>query len=163
MTDADIDLLLAKLDGQRAALLRAVQGLDENQAWASLTPSGWSAAGLLSHLTQDVEDFWFRAVIDADPAVIERLDGQEGWQPSADRTVAEIVAAYREAGACADEIVRRRGLAAAPGWWPEGFPGGRPDSVGDVVLHVLVETATHVGQLDVALENLDGRQRLVMS
>jgi hypothetical protein len=75
-----------------------------------------------------------------------------------------VVAAYRAASERADAIVADRGLDDPPArpeeWWAEAgidFPDVR-----SVVLHVVVETATHAGQLDAVRELLDGRQYIVL-
>ena len=71
-----------------------------------------------------------------------------------------MIEAYRTAIARSDEIIAERELSSAPErpepWWAEAglsFPDLRA---------VIVETATHAGQLDAARELIDGRQYLVL-
>ncbi len=75
-----------------------------------------------------------------------------------------MIEAYRTAIARSDEIIAERELSSAPErpepWWAEAglsFPDLRA-----VIVHMIVETATHAGQLDAARELIDGRQYLVL-
>jgi hypothetical protein len=43
------------------------------------------------------------------------------------------------------------------------FGDWRLDNLGDVLMHVIGETATHAGHLDAARELIDGRQWLVLT
>ena len=54
-----------------------------------------------------------------------------------------------------------RGIAE-PAWWFEGAGDPPHSSLRQVLLHVIVETATHAGHLDVCRELVDGGQRLVL-
>ena len=53
-------------------------------------------------------------------------------------------------------------LDAAPVWWFEGAGTLPYTTLREVLLHVLVETATHAGHLDICRELADGGQRLVL-
>jgi hypothetical protein len=74
------------------------------------------------------------------------------------------VEAYRLAIGRSDEIITARGLDDAPAapedWWESA--GLRFPDLRTVLVHVLVETATHAGHLDAVRELLDGRQYLVL-
>lgn len=73
---------------------------------------------------------------------------------TADETREEIIGTYREATAHADETIRSLALDA-PGhvaWW------ARPDvTLHGVLVHVVAETARHVGHADIVREQIDGR------
>ena len=45
-------------------------------------------------------------------------------------------------------------------WWPSA--GLRFPDLRSVIMHVIVETSTHAGHLDVVRELLDGRQHIVL-
>ncbi len=71
---------------------------------------------------------------------------------------------YRAAADRADAIIADMGLDDPPRqpekWWAEAglsFPNLRA-----VLVHVIVETATHAGHLDAARELLDGKQYLAL-
>ena len=98
-----------------------------------------------------------------DAGVIAALDAAEdSWQLGAHTTAAEVLADYREQCARADEVI-----AATPGdralaWWPDFFGSYRLEDLHGVLLHVVVEYATHAGHLDAARELIDGKQWLVL-
>jgi hypothetical protein len=63
----------------------------------------------------------------------------------------------------ADAVAALLSADEAPKYWPqELFGDWRLDSVREVLLHVLVETATHAGHLDAARELIDGKQWIVL-
>ncbi len=159
----ELEALLDSLDGRRRHVLTAVEGLGESDLRRPVLPSGWSCLGLVQHLTVDVETFWFRCVVAGDRPAIDALGDESGWAVDPDRSSAQILDAYRLETAEADRLVRAAGLDAAPLWWPDFFGSFRLESVREVALHVLTETATHAGHLDVVRELLDGRQHLVLT
>ena len=56
-----------------------------------------------------------------------------------------------------------RSLDTAPARWPEHLFGDwRLDNLQDVLLHVILDTATHAGQLDIVRELVDGHQYIVL-
>lgn len=63
-------------------------------------------------------------------------------------------------GGTSQRSPRQSTLDAAPAWWPEFFANSRLDSVREVVLHVITETACHAGHLDAVRELIDGKQWL---
>ncbi|QCR19949.1 hypothetical protein C1N71_11320 [Agrococcus sp. SGAir0287] len=167
--DRDRDALLSALDAARTHVLDAVAGVDDATLRAATLPSGWSPIGLVRHLTLGGERYWFETVV---------AGGDLGWWPDDDAArdggrpadwrvddvepTVEVLAAYRAAIARSGAVLASVSLDDAPrrreeGWGPQRFPDVRA-----VVLHVLVETATHAGHLDAALELGDGRQRLVL-
>ena len=62
MTDESATLLRV-LDGQRKHVLQMLDGLSEDGLMHAALPSGWTPAGMVRHLTYDVERFWFRQVM----------------------------------------------------------------------------------------------------
>ena len=73
-----------------------------------------------------------------------------------------VFAIYRRAAQQTDSIIAATSLDASPAWWPDYFGEWRLESVRDVVLHTLTETAGHTGQLDAARELIDGRLWIVL-
>jgi hypothetical protein len=161
----DAELLVRYLNGQREHVLGALDGLDEETMRRGVLPSGWSCAGLVRHLTLDVERFWFRAVVGGQPEAIGGLlNGDEAWQPEPDVPVRAVLDGYRWEFERANEVILATPLDSPPAWWPEGLFGDwKPTDLGQIVLHVLAETATHAGHLDAVRELIDGKQWIVMT
>jgi Protein of unknown function (DUF664) len=157
-------VLLRTLAGQRAHVLAQVEGLSDDQLRRPVLPSGWSCVGLVRHLTLSDERYWFEVVVAGRPLDFWP-DGDNGdWRVDADEPAGSVVEAYRSAIAGADEIIAARRFSDPPAqpedWWEAAglsFPDLRA-----VVVHVLVETATHAGHLDAVRELLDGRQYAVV-
>ncbi len=163
--DEQRDLTRA-LSFAREHVLAAVDGLDADALRRPVAPSGWTCLSLLHHLTLDVERFWFAAIVAAEPAAIsEIVDGQvDAWQVGPEVAASAIVEGYRSAVGRAEAILAVTDLDAAPGWWPEHLFGSwRYDTVRQILLHVLSETATHAGHLDIVRELIDGHQHLVLT
>jgi uncharacterized damage-inducible protein DinB len=123
-------------------------------------PTGWNCLGLVSHLTYDVERFWFRAVVTG-----ESVDfPDDAWSVPTDMPAASVLQNYRQEIERADEIIEATDLDAPPAWWPEDRWGAwRLDDLREVLLHVIVETACHAGHLDAARELLDGQTWLLVT
>lgn len=163
MTDERANLL-RYLRNQRHHILGILEGLDEEALRRPVLPSGWNCLALVSHLTYDDERFWCRAVIGLDQEAIDSVERREpnGWNRDSDLPAEEVFARYRAEAERADAVLAECDLDAAPTWWPEYvFGSWRLDSVRQVVLHLITETATHAGQLDVVRELIDGRQWVI--
>ena len=156
--DAEKDLLAGWLGAKRAHVVDQVRALPEADRRASRLPSGWTPLGLISHLTLDVERFWFRAVVGGEQ--VDLPEGYAGWQPDSSRSDEEVLEAYAAECRAVDELIGETPLDAPLAWWP--FGEAPYADLREVLMHVIVETATHAGQLDVARELADGGQRLVM-
>jgi uncharacterized damage-inducible protein DinB len=164
--DAETTLLKSYLTGQREHVLGILDGLDDEQLHRPVLPSGWSCLAVVQHLTLDVERFWFRAVVAAEPGVVEEyaVPSDDAWVIGADTSAAAVLARYRREVELADAVIDATPLDDAPAWWPRDLFGDwRIDSLRQVLLHVMTETACHAGHLDAARELLDGRQWLVLT
>jgi hypothetical protein len=164
-TQAETSVLLRSLDAQRRHIMGIIDGLEGVDLRRSLVPSGWTPLGLVQHLTLDVERFWFSAVVAGDRQTIDEVDRDDSsWRVSAGVSGAEVFKSYLAAAAAANEIIGSVPLDARPLWWPtEHFGDWRLESLREIVLHVIVETACHAGHLDVMRELLDGKQWIVQS
>lgn len=152
--------LLGSLAWKRSHILEALEGLDEAALNRVHVASGWTPLDLVRHLTIDVERYWFRAVMAGEPEAVAFAAGDNsGWRLGTPRTYADVVAAYRAETAHSDRILSALEPHAAPRW-PEGA-GGHTDLT-SVITHVLVDTATHAGHLDILREGIDGKQFLVV-
>lgn len=152
--------LLDWLDAKRRHVRQQVQAMPSAERRRSRLPSGWTPLAAVRHLTLDVERVWLRAVMLSEDLWLP--DGYEGWTVPPDLSDDDVLAGYDEECRLSMAAVRDLDLDARPTWW---FPGaGDPpySTLREVLLHVLVETATHAGHLDVARELVDGGQRLVL-
>ena len=157
-------LLLTRLAGQRGHVLAQLEGLADAQLRRSVLPSGWSCLGLVRHLTLSDERYWFEVVMAGEPLDFWPEGDNGDWRVADDEPIEHVLDAYRAAIANSDAIVARLSLDDPPArpeaWWLEAglsFPDLRT-----VLVHHLVETATHAGQLDAVRELLDGKQYLVI-
>jgi hypothetical protein len=163
-TTAEAELLLAHLRSQRRHVLGILEGLDEEALRRPVLPSGWSCLGLVRHLAMDDERFWFRGVVVGEQQVKDEVAAatQSSWTLDPADTAESVLASYRDEAARTDAIVAATTLDAAPAWWPDFFGDFRLDSLREVLLHVITETAVHAGHLDAARELIDGRTWLVV-
>lgn len=152
--------LVAWLDGQRRHVREQFEAMSAEDRRRSQVPSGWSPRGLVRHLALDVERVWFRAVMSGDAVALPQ--GYEGWTAPDDHSDADLVEQYAAECALANAAIDRLDLHAAPAWWFDGAGDPPYSSLREVILHVIVETATHAGHLDVCRELSDGGQRLVL-
>jgi uncharacterized damage-inducible protein DinB len=151
--------LLGYLAQQRHLVRVQAHGLSEAQARATPTDSSLSVGGLLKHLAA-VERRW----ID----VVEQRAGREGsvedylagFRLGPDETLAGVLDLYAEAARETDETIAAipdLGQAVpvprdAP-WFPQDVEAW---SVRWVLLHLIEETARHLGHADIIREALDG-------
>jgi hypothetical protein len=153
--------LLAHLDAERRHVLAAVEGLGEEDLTRAAAPSGWSIAQLLNHLTYDDEIFWAGAILGGDEECIGLI--RDGWKVPV-TSGADAVAEYSRWLRRSDAVLAEVDLDASPRWWPPEavFPFPPFADARSCVLRLLMETATHAGHLDLAREQIDGRQYLVV-
>lgn len=161
MTTDHTELLVAYLNSARRHVRATLDGLDDEDLRRPTTPSGWTMLGMVQHLALDVERFWFRSVMAGED--VELCTGDQAWQVGADVTAQQVLDAYVAECALADEIIARLPLDAAPVGWPEDWGPVPVESLADAIVHVLKETATHAGHLDIAREMVDGHQHLVLT
>ena len=158
-------VLLAVLTKQREHVLEALRDLDAADLGRPVLPSGWTCLGLVNHLSLDVERFWFQAVIEGEQRAVEDvLDSSDNaWNVGAEEPAEAVLRRYRDNIERADAIMADRPLDAKPTWWPDFFGSWRLHSLREILLHVVTETATHAGHLDVARELIDGKLHLVLT
>lgn len=153
--------LLTSLNAQREHVLGALDGLSEDELRRPLLPSGWTPLGMVQHLALEVEQFWFRGAVAGEPLTL--TSGDEAWQVPADVPVAAILGLYRDEITRANAIIAATPIDAMPKWWPDFFADFPPRPLRRTILHVIAETATHAGHLDVFRELTNGTQWLVLT
>ena len=150
--------LLELLDAQRERALAIIAGLDEAQLRATPFPSGWSVLGLIEHLGH-AERHWFQEVAlgEADPLPWPDDAAEPEGGSSRDRSLDAVLDFYRA------QIARANGVLRTVPWTAPPLGRHGTADVPDlrfIVLHMIEETARHLGHLDIAREVLDGRTGL---
>lgn len=158
--DVDKVEILGWLGSKRRHVLQQVEAMAPADRRRSWVPSGWTPLGALHHLALDVERVWLRAVMAGEHVRLPR--GYEGWTVPDDIEDDDVIALYVDECRLADEAIAALTLDAPPVWWFEDAGTPPYTTLREVLLHVLVETATHAGHLDVSRELADGGQRLVL-
>lgn len=143
--------MMAFLDRQRDCVVAKVSGLDDVVVRTAGVESGTSIMGLVKHLGW-VEHGWFDLLVNQGTGNNLRPHDR-GWEftPQPDETMAETVDAYRGACARSNEIVERRDLDDTVLHDQDGML-----TIRWIVMHMIEETARHLGHIDILVEQLDG-------
>jgi uncharacterized damage-inducible protein DinB len=154
-TDDVRGLLLDYLDYFRSVVAAKVTGLPADELRSSRVPSGWTPAGLLTHLAF-MERRWlqwgFLGEAVSDPWGDSAGDG---WVTT-DDDLATLLARLDQVGARTRRIVEAHSLTE------HATPGGRfatpaeAPQLHGILLQVLQEYAHHAGHLDIVRELADG-------
>ncbi|WP_433759604.1 DinB family protein [Nocardia sp. CA-135398] len=142
---SETEILRGFLDYLRAAIAAKVDGAPEPQVRTAAVPSGTNLLGLLHHLT-----FVERSMFLGDNVT----DWQATFQAAPADSVADVVARYRDAVECANEILDGCTDLGAP------VPRPRSDrpapSIRWALTHMIEETGRHAGHADILRELIDG-------
>ena len=158
-TGTEFDQLTSYLDYQRETMLLKTDGLDAEQLAFRLPTSSLTLAGLLNHLAL-VEDSWFRVRFAGLPD--DALWAGHDWDADPDyefRTAAELEPEelrrrYEQACARSREVVA--GAANLDQLSVEPRGNGAHFDLRWTLLHLIEETARHVGHADLIRESIDG-------
>jgi uncharacterized damage-inducible protein DinB len=146
-------LLEAFLDFHRQVLVSKVDGISENEARHRRVPSKTTLAGLIKHMI-GVERGWFQEVLaerkpeDIGPNV---GGGEESWDLAENETVSSLIKEYEQTCEQSRQIATRFALDDAV---PE--PDMGRVSLRWIYVHMIEETARHVGHADILREQTDG-------
>lgn len=154
-TAGEKETLTTMLDWVREGVRVKVVGLSDEAAARRLVESDTTAVGIVKHLAY-AEDIWFTHRF-ADRPMPEPFAGA-AWDDDPDWEfnsapgdgLAACVELYE--AACA----RSREVAAAAALEQEGHQGRVPYTLRYVLIHMIVETARHLGHLDILREQTDG-------
>ena len=146
-------MLVSFLNSHRAMMPWKLEGLDEEQARRPMVGSGTNLLGLVKHLAW-VERWWFVDYIggadleypwsEDDPDAEFRIEN--------DDTVASVSQLYLDAVGEANAAI-----AAASDLDVLGRRGDDPRSLRWILVHMIEETARHLGHADIVRELIDGR------
>jgi uncharacterized damage-inducible protein DinB len=151
--------LMAFLDAQRARALTIIAGLDAERLATPVLPSGWTPLGMIEHLGH-AERHWFQEVALGSAAPLpwpDDPDADEDGPYTTTRPADVVFAFYRDQIERANAVLTSTPLSKPP---RGRHNQGEVDQITDlrfIVLHMIEETARHLGHLDVARELLDGR------
>jgi uncharacterized damage-inducible protein DinB len=151
MSDIERESLLEFLQEQRNLVAWKVQDASDEALRAVTTRSGLTAHGIVLHLT-NVERSWFRRVFADQPGLtfdFTEEDDDGDFKPPATVTMAELLADYAaETKRCDEVILGAESL--------DTMAALRDRSLRWIVLHLIEETARHLGHLDLLREQADG-------
>jgi uncharacterized damage-inducible protein DinB len=154
MAGGEREQLAGFLDFLRATAVWKATGLTDEQSRRPLVASTLTAVGpLLSHLTY-VEHYWFAVVLDGQEDIwTDRLkaDPDAEFRVALDVGASRLIAEYEAECAASREVAGRLDLDAT------GTRRGEPVNLRWVLIHMISETARHVGHLDLLRENIDGQ------
>ncbi|WP_431958312.1 DinB family protein [Nocardia lijiangensis] len=142
---SETETLRAFLDYLRTAIIAKVDGAPEPQVRTAAVPSGTNLLGLLDHLTSVERSMFLGDTV---------TNWQATFQASAEDSVADIVARYRETVQRANEILDGCTDLGAP--VPRSRPGRPAPSVRWALTHMIEETGRHAGHADILRELIDG-------
>jgi uncharacterized damage-inducible protein DinB len=152
-TSGERQVLEAFLDFHRQVLVRKAGGISEQQARHRRVPSKTTLAGLIKHMT-GVERVWFQQVLagrateDIGPNV---GGGDDSWDLADTETVESLVEEYQQA---CEQSRQTAGRFALDDSVPEPEMG--KVSLRWIYVHMIEETARHVGHADILREQTDG-------
>ena len=136
---AEKDVLTGFLGYLRDAVSAKAESVPEPQVRTPGVASGTSLLGLVKHLTH-VEAHWLLGE--------SVTNWRATFRPTPAETAEELLAAYRETIARADEVIA--------GWDDLGAPGPRGASRRWTLTHLIEETGRHAGHADILRELVDG-------
>lgn len=155
----DKEVLHRYLRLRRADLLAKVEGLADYDARRPLTPTGTNLLGLLKHVAS-VQLGYFGEVFNR-PSGRDLPWLDDDAAPEADlwltteETREEIIELHHFSAAHTDATIEALPLDAVGEvpWWS---PGRRQVTLQQMLVHMCVETAQHLGHADILREQLDG-------
>ncbi|MFI7080450.1 DinB family protein [Micromonospora sp. NPDC049903] len=147
------EILESFLDFHRAVLLRKLRGLSDADAARRLLPSATTVAGLVKHLTE-IERNWFHILLDPAPGEVFPTSEEAALASftldEAD-TVESLAVDYERTCDRSREIAARFDLDHVV---PQPQLG--EVSLRWILVHMIEETARHVGHADILRELTDG-------
>src|ERR1700691_2779053 len=99
----ETEALLAALNAQREHVLGTLDGLSDDDLRRPVLPSGWTALGVVQHLTLEVERFCFRSAVSGEP--MKFTSGDEAWQVPVDVPSRIVLDRYRDEIANSNAII----------------------------------------------------------
>jgi hypothetical protein len=155
----ELEMLSQYLDYQRQTVLSKTDGLSGQQLAQAHPPSELTLAGLLYHLALN-EESWlevrFQGLPDREPWVGVDWDADPNWEfrTGAELQPEELRRRYQEACDRSRQVISS--AAGLDQLSVQPFSDGRHFSLRWVLLHLIEETARHIGHADFLREAIDG-------
>jgi uncharacterized damage-inducible protein DinB len=152
-TGSERQVLEAFLDFHRQALVSKVGGISESEARHRRVPSQTTLAGLVKHMI-GVERGWFQEVLDRrNPEDIGPNvgGGEKSWDVAENESVGSLIKEYEQT---CEESRRTAARFALDDAVPQ--PDMGRVSLRWIYVHMIEETARHVGHADILREQTDG-------
>jgi Protein of unknown function (DUF664) len=142
--------LVGFLQRQRDLVAWKVAGVSDEVLRSVATPTGLTIPGIVRHL-ENVERSWFRDEFAGQPGLTydwgdEDPDGE--FHVPAGVSVAALLADYAAEAALCDEVIAAASL--------DDLGVNRPMSLRWMLIHLIEETARHLGHIDLLREQADG-------
>ena len=144
-------VLEAFLDLYRDILKRKLNGLSDQQLRQRHVPSATTLGGLVKHLS-GVEREWFQLVLAGRPDdELDELRQDDSWTMSSDDTAESLLAGYERACEASRQVASGFSL-------DDCVPHSRMGQVSLrwIYVHMIEESARHVGHADILREQTDG-------
>ena len=143
--------LLGVLQRQRDLVAWKLRDVPDDVLGAVATPTGMGLHGLVRHLT-NVERSWLRDVFAGEEGLVfdwTEQDPDAEWRVPADMTMAGLLGDYAAESRRCDAVV----MDAAS---LDAVSAQRDMSLRWILLHLVEETARHLGHIDLLREQADG-------
>ncbi|MEY2849065.1 MAG: hypothetical protein RI885_1732 [Actinomycetota bacterium] len=158
-TSGELDSLTQYLDYQRATVLLKTDGLDREQLAQTLPPSSLTLGGLLNHLAL-VEDSWmderFLGRPEAEPWASVDWVADPDWEFHTAAELEPEMLRQRYLDACDRSRAAVAGADGADQLSATALSTGESFTLRWVLLHLIEETARHIGHADLLRESIDG-------
>lgn len=145
------EMLIAFLDQQRQAVYWKLQGLTEDQLRDPHPVTGFSLLGLLKHLAY-AEQQWFHHRL-AGEVASDDPNSHTAWHPDADESFENLAQTYETHWQHSNDIARQLDLDQTTRY---ASPNYGTVSLQWVLLHMIEETARHLGHADIIRQSIDG-------
>jgi uncharacterized damage-inducible protein DinB len=153
----------AQLGDERTTLMGALQRLRDLVAWkvqgasdetlrSAATPSGLTIPGVIRHL-ENVERWWFREIFAGEPDLSFDWTDEEPdaeFRPPHGVPIPTLLTSYAEESRRCDAVIRAASSL-------DQVSATRGCSLRWILVHLIQETARHLGQLDLLRELADGQ------
>ncbi|MCD1284298.1 MULTISPECIES: DinB family protein [unclassified Brevibacterium] len=161
--DAMKTVLAASLATARSSLLFKLDGLSERELRLPRTPTGFNLLGVVKHMSQ-VEIGYFGDTFDrpwpnrAEVVTLVQIDAdpQADWYATEAETAESVFDLYRRVIEFVETSVDSLPLDAV-GTVPHWSAPENSVTLGQIMVHVLVDLTRHLGQVDIIRESIDGQ------
>jgi uncharacterized damage-inducible protein DinB len=151
-TGGEKESLRISLDRHRDVVLWKLAGLDDEQLRRPMTATGTNLLGLVKHLAA-VEYGWFCETFGRETEVLpfDEDDENADLRVRPDERTQDILDFYARARAASDRVIDELSVDDLGKAW-----FGDAVTLRWVLIHMIEETARHVGHLDIVRELIDG-------